>query len=338
MALGTRTAGELLGEVGLEFEVDEAGNAWAYLEGEDASAAGPRARLPPRLRPERRLARRPARGDGGPRGRPRVGRVGLASPRGPWRWSTGRTRRARSAAACSGAAPWPGSLDPAELEGATGPGGRPLAEALAENGVELARMAEAGSRLERIGDYIELHIEQGPVLGRARRVRSGGDGLRRTGAVRAALHRAGLARRHDADGARGTTPGWPRRQSHCGVEEIATAAGGVGTSGVMELRARGDHGDPGRRGGVSIDIRHPEAGPLSAMLEAVVDAAQREARGAGASSSRSRSGGSSRSPSTRSWWTSREACVAEAAGEDRSGWRAARCTTRPRWREGSPSR
>ena len=32
---------------------------------------------------------------------------------------------------------------------------------------------------------------------------------------------------------------------------------------------------------VSVDIRHPEAGPLSSMLESIVDAAQREASGRG---------------------------------------------------------
>ena len=35
---------------------------------------------------------------------------------------------------------------------------------LAENGVELDRVLESRSRLERIDSYLELHIEQGPVL------------------------------------------------------------------------------------------------------------------------------------------------------------------------------
>ena len=65
-----------------------------------------------------------------------------------------------------------GTLDPADLENATGPEGRPLSEALAENGVDLARMPEAGSRLQRVGDYIELHIDRGrcwPSAARPRR-------------------------------------------------------------------------------------------------------------------------------------------------------------------------
>ena len=39
-----------------------------------------------------------------------------------------------------------------------------LADVLAENGVDLDRAPQAASRQERLAAYLELHIEQGPVL------------------------------------------------------------------------------------------------------------------------------------------------------------------------------
>src|SRR3954468_20480187 len=57
-----------------------------------------------------------------------------------------------------------GTFDPAELAESRDADGRPAAGALAENGVELERVLASRSRLERLGAYLELHIEQGPIL------------------------------------------------------------------------------------------------------------------------------------------------------------------------------
>jgi N-carbamoyl-L-amino-acid hydrolase len=59
-----------------------------------------------------------------------------------------------------------GSLEPSEVEGLVDKGGVRLVDALRENGVELARMRDAQTYLEAIDAraYLELHIEQGPVL------------------------------------------------------------------------------------------------------------------------------------------------------------------------------
>ncbi|MFN2468168.1 MAG: Zn-dependent hydrolase [Gaiellaceae bacterium] len=54
--------------------------------------------------------------------------------------------------------------DQEELRGRRDAGGVALPDALAAHGVELDRAAEAGRRLQGAAAYLELHIEQGPVL------------------------------------------------------------------------------------------------------------------------------------------------------------------------------
>jgi len=57
-----------------------------------------------------------------------------------------------------------GTLDPDEVRGLTDRDGTALPDALAAHGVELDRMRESGRRLDGALAYLELHIEQGPVL------------------------------------------------------------------------------------------------------------------------------------------------------------------------------
>jgi allantoate deiminase len=59
-----------------------------------------------------------------------------------------------------------GSLDPETLRGLRDRDGIALPDALAAQGVELDRMLEAGAELRDVAAYLELHIEQGPVLER----------------------------------------------------------------------------------------------------------------------------------------------------------------------------
>src|SRR5215831_3994651 len=65
-----------------------------------------------------------------------------------------------------GSAAAAGSLRIADIEGLADRQGTRLVDALAENGVRLDRMLEAQRERERIDAraYLELHIEQGPVL------------------------------------------------------------------------------------------------------------------------------------------------------------------------------
>jgi hydantoinase/carbamoylase family amidase len=57
-----------------------------------------------------------------------------------------------------------GTLDPDAVRGLTDRDGVALPDALAAHGVDLDRMKESGSRLDGALAYLELHIEQGPVL------------------------------------------------------------------------------------------------------------------------------------------------------------------------------
>jgi allantoate deiminase len=57
-----------------------------------------------------------------------------------------------------------GTLDPDAVRGLTDRDGTALPDALAAHGVELDRMGESGARLRDAIAYLELHIEQGPVL------------------------------------------------------------------------------------------------------------------------------------------------------------------------------
>ena len=57
-----------------------------------------------------------------------------------------------------------GTLDPDELRNLKDRDGVALPDALREHGVDLDRAKESGRQLENAAAYLELHIEQGPVL------------------------------------------------------------------------------------------------------------------------------------------------------------------------------
>ena len=59
-----------------------------------------------------------------------------------------------------------GTLEPDDVRGFKDRDGVALPDALAEHGVDLDRMNEANRQLENAAAYLELHIEQGPVLER----------------------------------------------------------------------------------------------------------------------------------------------------------------------------
>ena len=59
-----------------------------------------------------------------------------------------------------------GTLKPDDVRGLKDASGIALPDALAEHGVELDRVNEAGKHLRNAVAYLELHIEQGPVLER----------------------------------------------------------------------------------------------------------------------------------------------------------------------------
>jgi hydantoinase/carbamoylase family amidase len=258
-----------LGELGLEPERDEAGNLWAYLEGdaEPALAVGSHV-------------------DSVPDGGWLDGALGVMAALGVARaWAEGGRRPPRTLAfvdwadeegarfgrSLFGSSAFSGTLVPDEVRGLRDSEGISIANALAENDVELDRVLEAGSRRSRLGAYLELHIEQGPVL-EAEGLRAAAVG----GCVGIERHR--LRFRGQASHA-GTTPMDRRRDAGLAaadaalrIERIGRNRGGMATTGALVLR-------PGIATAVAgeaellMDLRHPDAGELASMLE--------EARAAG---------------------------------------------------------
>jgi len=140
-----------------------------------------------------------------------------------------------------------------------------LSEALAAQGVAVAGMNGAGmQRRERIAAYLELHIEQGPVLE--------AEGLS-CGAV---LGCVGVERHRLVFGGRtahaGSTPmdrrsdaGVAAARVMTGLPEIGARHGGVCTAGRLDLDPGIVTAVPGRAE-LLVDQRHLDPGALAAML------------------------------------------------------------------------
>jgi N-carbamoyl-L-amino-acid hydrolase len=166
-----------------------------------------------------------------------------------------------------------GILDPAAVRDVTDRDGVALPDALAAHGVDLAAAPKAHARLERAVAYLELHIEQGPVLER--------DGL----AVGVVTGTAGVERH--AVCLRGQAVqggGFPmdaRRDALVAaarlvlaVREAAPDERSRATVGQITVRPAIPTAVPGECELV-VDQRHPDARTLAAMLSEVHDAAAR---------------------------------------------------------------
>jgi hydantoinase/carbamoylase family amidase len=260
---------ELLGELGITPEVDEAGNLWAYLEGERE----------PALAVGSHVDSVPAGGwlDGALGTMAAVGvlRGWAQSGERPPRtlalvdWADEEGRFGRSLLGSSAAS---GSLAAAEVTGLRDPGGTSIEEALAENGVELERMPLSGARLERIGALLELHIEQGPVLeaeGIPIAAVSGTVGIERW-----------AFRFEGRPSHAGTTPMDQRRDAGLAAAGLALKAGaigelrsGVATVGSIRLEPGAPTVIPGRAELVA-DLRNADSADLAGMLEELRSAAE----------------------------------------------------------------
>lgn len=254
--------GELLAEIGLEPERDEAGNLWAYLPGaaEPALAMGSH------------IDSVPAGGwlDGayGVMGAVGVLRAWALSGEAPPRtlalvdWAD--EEGARFGRSLFGSSACAGTLVLDEVRGLTDADGEALPDVLAANGVELDRVLESGSRRSRLGGYLELHIEQGPVLERA--------GIRAApvrGCAGVERHRFRIAGQASHAG---TTPMEVRRDAGLAaadaairIEGIAREHDGVATTGVLRL----EPGIPTAVAGAAelvADLRHADGTELERML------------------------------------------------------------------------
>ncbi len=262
--------GELLADIGLEPERDEAGNVWARLDGAGGTALVLGSHL-----------------DSVPQGGWLDGALGVMAGLGVLRawvdageapprplalvdWAD--EEGARFGRSLLGSSAFSGTLEPEAVRDLTDHDGVRLEDALAENGVELARALEAGSRRAGLGAYLELHIEQGPVLE--------ADELR----AAAVAGCVGIERRRlrfigQASHA-GTTPMNTRRdaglaaaEAALAIELIASDHDGRATTGALELR-------PGIVSAVAgeadlfVDLRHARTDQLKAMLDATLEAGE----------------------------------------------------------------
>jgi hydantoinase/carbamoylase family amidase len=262
--------GELLAEIGLTGEPDPAGNLWASLEGQQEPALALGSHL-----------------DSVPEGGWLDGALGVMAGLGVLRaWSEAgapppRTltlvdwadeEGARFGRSLFGSSAFSGTLDPAAVRDLRDRAGRVLAEVLAENGVDLDRARQAGSRRSQLAAYLELHIEQGPVLE--------AEGLRAaavSGCAGVERHRVRFAGQASHAG---TTPMDRRRDAGLAaaelalrIEDTASSHAGVATTGALTLRP----GIPTAVAGEAellVDLRHPQADELAVMLADVRAAAR----------------------------------------------------------------
>ena len=266
---------DLLGEIGLEPERDEAGNLWAYVPGDSDSALALGSHI-----------------DSVPNGGWLDGAYGVLGALGVLRaWvDAGRTpprtlalvdwadeEGARFGHSLFGSSAFAGSLRIDEARELRDADGKALPDVLAENGVELDRVLEAGSRRGRLGAYLEMHIEQGPVLER--------EGISTAAVVGCVgIERHGFRITGQASHA-GTTPMELRRDAGLAaadaalrIEAIGREHDGMATTGVLRL----EPGIPTAVAGQAeliADLRHADAGELAAML-AEVRAVVEDAAGA----------------------------------------------------------
>jgi hydantoinase/carbamoylase family amidase len=254
--------GELLGELDLVAEPDAAGNLWAVLEGEGEPALALGSHL-----------------DSVPDGGWLDGALGVMAALGVLRaWSLAGARPPRSLTLVDwadeegarfgrslfGSSAFAGTLDVAAVRGLRDAEGGALADVLATDGVDLDRAPTAADRQGRLAAYLELHIEQGPILE--------AEGLRAaavTGCAGVERHRVGFTGQASHAG---TTPMDRRRDAGLAaaelalrVEEIGRRGAGVATTGTLTLRP----GIPTAVAGEAellVDLRHPDADALAAML------------------------------------------------------------------------
>jgi hydantoinase/carbamoylase family amidase len=261
--------GELLEEIGATCDTDEAGNIWGRLDGDDGDDA---------LAVGSHL-------DSVPDGGWLDGALGVMTAVGVLRAHGGDSSARRSLALVDwadeegsrfgyslfGSSAFAGELDPDAVAGLEDSDGRTLRDVLAENDVDVAAAPECAARREGLGAYLELHIEQGPVLESEGVTIAAVEGCQ--GIERVRFRFTGQAAHA------GTTPMAMRRDAGLAaagcalrIAELPAGHGGVATTGELRL-------EPGIAtavaGGAALacDLRNPDAEALAAMLAAARDAA-----------------------------------------------------------------
>jgi N-carbamoyl-L-amino-acid hydrolase len=261
-----------LDELPVEVEVDAAGNLWAELAGEqdgfvivgshvDSVPAG--GWLDGALGELTALEALRAQAE---RGKPPVG-LRLVD----WADEEG----ARFGRSLFGSSACAGTLDVAEVRDLRDRDGERLEEVVARYGVELERAHESGARLRGARAYIELHIEQGPVL------ESRGE------PAAAVLGTFGVERHlvvfTGQTAHAGATPMKLRRDSFMATSQAALQIREVGIRHEGVCTVGGASSEPGvvtavpGRTEMLLDQRHLDPDALAAMLAEARDACERAA-------------------------------------------------------------
>ncbi len=261
---------ELVAEIGVEAELDEAGNLWARLEGTDRGADA--------LVVGSHL-------DSVPDGGWLDGALGVMAAVGILRAYAEATASrplvlvdwadeegARFGRSLFGSSAFAGELDPSAVAELRDGDGHTLRDVLAEHGIDIERTPECAGRREGLHAYLELHIEQGPVME--------GEGV----TVAAVEGCQGIERirftfsGHAAHA--GTTPMAMRRDAALAAARCATDIsavpdkhGGVATTGELRLEPNISTAVAGVAQ-LTCDLRNPGSSALAAMLEGARAAAR----------------------------------------------------------------
>jgi N-carbamoyl-L-amino-acid hydrolase len=262
---------ELLDEIQVPWERDPAGNLWAYLDGEQEQALALGSHI-----------------DSVPKGGWLDGALGVMGAVGVLRaWSAEGARPPRKLALVDwadeegarfgrslfGSSAFSETLRPADVRGLRDADGRSIEDVLSENGVDLDRAPEAAHRQEGLAAYVELHIEQGPVLEAESSRAAGVSGC-------AGVERHRFVFQGQTSHA-GTTPMDRRRDAGLAAVEVALRVeaigrhhGGVATTGALRLEPGIPTAVPGEAE-LIVDLRHADSAELAGML-ADADAAAEE--------------------------------------------------------------
>ena len=169
-----------------------------------------------------------------------------------------------------------GTLEIDEVRDLKDRDGERLEDVVGRYDVDLAKVHESGAQLQGARAYLELHIEQGPVLEARGRVGRGRARHGRGRAPRGGVHRARVARGRDADGhAAGLLP----RRRPGGARDPRGRSRARGR--LLHDRRREQR--PGvvtavaGRTELLLDQRHLDADELAAMLEEADEACEQAA-------------------------------------------------------------
>ena len=218
------------------------------------------------------------------------------------------TRSLLGSSACAG------TLVPDDVRDLRDAGGVTLGDALASCGIDLDHAPQATSSLQGAIGYLELHIEQGPVLLDSKRVASAVSGT--VGVERHLITFSGQAAHA------GSTPMKLRRdtlaaaaQATLAIRESAVARGGVATVGNLASSPGVITAVAGRTE-MQLDQRHLDRDALAAMLEDALGACRTAAGAFGCTVDVQRVFSATPTPFHPALVEAARRAVADAGGED----------------------